>query len=421
MPPLPGLRQLPPAARRFLYFSTLNVVSWQCLVGQPLVLFARALDMPAAGVGVLIALLPLSMLLVIFTGPLVEWLGPRRLLAWGWLLRNLFAATIIAIPWALSIWGQPGAWLVLLFATLGFCVFRALSVGGWFPWLHEVLPAHQRGSYLAAETTLAQVVTILVVMGAGAILGQRGELDGFFLLYGIGIITGLASIALMRRIPGGAGPDCRRPGEAQGFSLAPILRDRAYLRFLARTTFALAVMTGQSSVAVLYLRDILACTDRQIMYLAAAGSLAVALLIGFWVRPAAGNGNHRLAPGTLVAHALFALAWLGLLPGRAWTDGLALTAVIGSTVCNAAFTTQATRAMLAQIREPGRVGYTNLWIIATSLATGVVPILAGQLVDWLGLAGFRLCFLASALGGLLAAACFRQPPPDFRASRHYFI
>jgi len=409
---IPGLRELPSAPRRFLYFSTINVISWQCLVGQPLVLFGRALDMPPAWVGVLIGLMPLSMLLVIFTGPLVEWLGPRRLLTWGWLLRNLFAATVIAIPWAMKLWGNPGAWLVLLFATLGFCVFRALSVGGWFPWLHEVLPAHQRGRYLAAETALAQIVTILVVVGCGVILGQRGELGGFFLIYAVGIVSGLASIALMHRIPGGEVPASARPGESPGSALAPILRDRSYMRFVTRTFFCLAVLAGQSSVAVMYLRDVLAYSDRHIMNLAAAGSLAVALLIGYWVSQATRkSGGKPAMTWILLTHAFFALAWLALVPGRAWTAGLALAAVIGSTFCNAAYTTMATRDMLQMVREPGRVGYTNIWIIATSLATGLVPILAGLLIDGLGLNGFRLCFLASGLGGLLAAASLCRTSP----------
>ena len=406
MPPLTGLRELPPPARRFLYFSTINVISWQCLVGPPLVLFGRALDMPPAGVGVLIALLPLSMLLVIFTGPLVSWLGPRTILTRGWLLRNLFAATIITIPWAVQQWGKPGGWLVLLLATLGFCVFRALSVGGWFPWLHEVVPAHQRGLYLASETALSQVVTILVVAGCGTVLGQRGGLHGFFLIYGVGIAAGLASLSLMRRIPGGRS-SAAQAGELSGFALAPILRDREYLRFVTRAFFCLAVMAGQSSIAVMYLRDILSYSDRHIMYLIAIGSLAVVLLIDYFGRRA--DQNHGAGPlaAILFAHSFFALLWLGLLPGRAWTAPLALVAVIGSTICNAAFTTITTREMLGRIRDPGRIGYTNVWIVASSLATGLVPIVAGLLIDWQGLGGFRLCFLLSGLGGLVAAMAFR--------------
>lgn len=400
---LSGVRELPPAARRFLFFSTINVISWQCLVGYPLVLFGRALEMPPAWVGVLISLMPLSMLLVIFTGPLVEWLGPRRILSWGWLLRNLLAATTFTIPAALGIWGKTGGWLVLLLATLGYCIFRALSVGGWFPWLHEVLPPHQRGGYLAAETALAQIVTLIVVVFCGTVLGPGSGLGGFYLIYAVGVITGLASIALMRRIPGGAGPATPTTGNSPGFSFAPIIKDRSYLRFIARQFFCLAVLAGQSSVMVMYLRDVLAYSNRHIMFLAAAGSLTVALLIGQGISRASRNQGSSAMPGMLLGHSFFALLWLVLLPDRIWTGWLSLAAVIGSTFYNATLTTWATREMLGRVREPGRVGYTNLWIITTSLATGGVPILTGLLVDWQGWTGFRLCFLASGLGGLLAA------------------
>jgi hypothetical protein len=127
------VKELPSAPRRFLFFPAINVISWQCIVGQILVLFARTLDMPPTWVGLLIACLPLSMLLVVVTVPLVEWLGPRWILTWGWLLRNLIATSVFAIPWAQAHWGQAGAWQVLLFATVGFCAIRALGVGGWVP------------------------------------------------------------------------------------------------------------------------------------------------------------------------------------------------------------------------------------------------------------------------------------------------
>lgn len=410
MRPLLGLRELAPPARRFLSFSTVNVVSWQCLVGQPLVLFGRSLDMPPAWVGVLIAMLPLSMLLVLFTGPLVAWLGPRRLLTWGWLLRNLLAASIVAIPWALHQWGKPGGWGVLLLATLGFCVFRALSVAGWFPWLHEVVPPHQRGVYLACETALAQVVTVLVVIGCGLILGQRGGLAGFYLIYGVGIVSGLASLQLMRRIPGGLG-QAAPAGDSVAFSLAAILGDRNYQSFLTRTFFALALMTAQGSIATMYLRDILAYSDRRIMALIGAGSLVVALTIGSWSRRANRHPEAVILIRVLLAHAFFALTWLALLPGRGWTDLLALAAVIGSTVCLAAFTTITTRDMLGRVSAANRIAYTSIWITVTSLATGLVPILAGLLIGWLGLAGFRFCFLLSGLGALAVTLAYRPTSP----------
>ena len=63
----PKFKNLSPAPRRFLGFMAFNVVSFQCFVGPAMVLFARKLDMPASWVGFLIAAMPLSMVLVMFT------------------------------------------------------------------------------------------------------------------------------------------------------------------------------------------------------------------------------------------------------------------------------------------------------------------------------------------------------------------
>ncbi|MEW6219815.1 MAG: hypothetical protein AB1634_09825, partial [Thermodesulfobacteriota bacterium] len=123
---LAGWRRLPAASRRFLVFSSVNLISWQCIAGQAMVLFARHLGMPASWVGWLLSFLPLSMLLATGTVRLVERLGPRQLLAGGWLARNLAASLVFTMPWAQAWWGPPGAWAVLLAATLGFCVVRAL-------------------------------------------------------------------------------------------------------------------------------------------------------------------------------------------------------------------------------------------------------------------------------------------------------
>jgi MFS family permease len=49
------------------------------------------------------------------------------------------------------------------------------------------------------------------------------------------------------------------------------------------------------------------------------------------------------------------------------------------------------------------VAYTSLWVLGISSANGIPPILAGLLIDYLGLGGFRLCFLIAGGVGLVAA------------------
>ncbi len=412
LPIVSGFLALPAASRKFLLFTAINVISWQCIVGQVLVLFSRAVDMPPAWVGLLLSFMPLSMLLVLFTVPLVEMMGPRRLLSWGWLLRNIIAMAIFYMPWAMHRWGAAGAWHILLFATFGFSFIRALSVGGWYPWLHEVVPAGQFGTYFSTESALVQLVNILLAIGLARILATGEGLGRFFWIYGIGISAGLFSVAAIRVIPGGRSVPAVNTGEGRFAAYRIALRDRAYVRFIVTVFFCFSALTWLSAAMIMYLRDMLGYSDTRIMYLICGGSLAIALTIGSWGRHADRFGSNSAMLQLLTVHSLIALSWLLLLPGAAWTAWLAVPVVILSTLFNATFAMVTSRSMLCHVRDQGRVGYTNIWIICLSLAQGLAPIAAGKVIDTWRMNGFRVCFLISGFLGLACVPFFSLLKPE---------
>ncbi len=422
---VPG-RDLPAPVRLFLLFTGINLVSWQCVVGQALVLFARAVDMPPALVGVLLSFLPLSMLLVLFAYPLVEWLGARRLLLSSWLGRNLLVLPVFWMPWAISRWGAAAGWHLLLFATLAFSLVRAVGVGGWYPWLHEIVPKSQMGSYLAMETAMGQTINILLVFVMARVLAMGTGLDRFLAIYGLGVGAGLLSVLIIARIPGGAG--LRGEGRWQyqpRQALRRVLTDRTYLHFLVLAVFGLASLMWLNAASVMYLRDVLLYSDTHIMLLLAGGGIGVAFTVRFWGRAADRFGSVPTMIQLLCGHALFALAWLGLLPHGRLTGWLVLPVLAFTSVFNAAFVMVAARGMLCRVQEEGRVGYTTLWILAMSVANGVPPILAGVLIDQLGISGFRLCFIIAGLCGFVVAGLlFRLPAEEGKPpvrELHYLI
>jgi predicted MFS family arabinose efflux permease len=416
-----AVRDLPAPPRLFLVFTAINVLSWQCIAGQSLVLFARAVAMPPLLVGVLLSFMPLSMLLVAFAFPLVERFGPRRLLLSTWLARNLLAAGVFAMPWAMRSHGPSAGWYVLLVATLVFSLIRAVGVGGWYPWLHELVPREQLGSYFSVETAMSHLVTILVAVTMAQVLALGGGLDRFFWIYGAGIFAGLASVFLIRRIPGGAGSPsvaelCCNPRPA---SLRRAWVDPSYRHFLLLAIWGMASVMWLSSAMVMYLRDMLGYGDTRIMLLLALGGIGVALTVSFWGRAADRFGSVPAMIQLLAGHSLLAMAWWGLMPEWRGTIWLVPPVVLFTFVFNAAFQMVTARGMLCRVTGEDRVGYTALWVISVSLANGVPPILAGWLIDVFGLAGFRLCFLIAGLGGLAAAGfMFRLPPEEGKPPMH---
>ena len=406
LPVFSTYRELSDAPRRFLFFSMFNVVSWQCTVGAILVLFAREIGMPPAWVGFLISFMPFSMVLVAGTMPLVTLLGPRRLMFGTWLIRNLTVSAVFLMPSATASYGPRAAWYVLIAATLGFCVVRAVGAGGWFPWLHEVLPENQRGMFFTTEAAVVQTVNVAIVLLQGLLLMGNPGLDRFLVVYGVGIGVGLFSTGLMLRIPGGRAIEEVFSLAASFRSYGVALADRRFVRFVVTASLCFSSAGWLTSAFVMYLRDVLCLSERIILTLMATGSFGILLTIRSWGRFADHSGSGRAMSKTMTGHAIAALFFLALVPGAPWTFYLVGPAVVILNVFNAALFVAANRSLLHHVRETARVGYTSIWITMTAITMGATPILAGMVIQTWGLWGFRACFGLSAFTGIgCALAC----------------
>ena len=403
------LNSLPSAPKKFLVFTGINVFSWQCIVGQSLVLFGRALDMPASWVGALLSFLPLSMVLVIFSVPAVQMLGPRKLLILTWLTRNCFAAFVFLIPFASPRYGQEAAWYILLFSTLGFSVARAIGVGSWYPWLYEIVPQPLLGDYFAIETVMVQMINVILILSIGVILGLTGEVSQFFIVYAFGIMAGLLSILFMKRIPGGNKITTDQTPILQSFSvMLHALSDSHYLKFVLFVLLSTGSFTWLNVSSALYLRDVIGYSDTRIMYLFAGGAVMVTVTVRFFVRAADRIGSEKVLALFMAAQSTISVFWLFIAPEQAFTLSLALISVSIGTAVSAGFSIIAAKNMMTLIPYEDRVGYTSLWIFGVSFANGGPPIIAGVLIDTFHLAGYRISFLMAASLALLLCLLWRR-------------
>lgn len=404
--------RLTPAPRAFLFFSIVNLASWQCIVGQVLVLFARSLGMPPGLVGLLLSFIPVSMLLVVLSIPAVEMLGPRKLMITSWLLRNLLISTVFFIPLLTARYGQQAGWLMLLLAVLGFSLVRAFGVGAWYPWLHEIVPTENLADYFNTETILVQVTNILLAVVIAQVLVRFSGLSSFYYIYGAGVLIGLISVGMLFFMPGGRrGPQLAGDGRRYA-AFYKAFADRPYRHFIMVISLAFSSLMWVGSSAVMYLRDIMHFADGRIMFITAVGAMGVALTVSFWSKRAESKGSNRVMARMLHLHAAAALCWFFLLPGSRFGFALAMLAMVGSMVFSITLFTVASRAMLGQVKNEGRIGYTSLWIIGVSLANAIPPILAGQLIEHLGILGFRLCFAIAIFLGLSVSFLLKNLPEE---------
>ncbi|MCX5759730.1 MAG: hypothetical protein NTU83_14745, partial [Candidatus Hydrogenedentes bacterium] len=293
VPILSGLQELDPAPRRFLLFIVFNVVSWQCIIGPALVLFARKIDMPPSWVGFLISFTPLSMLLVVATGLLVTRYGAKRVMFVAWTLRNMIACLVFAMPWAMARWGAASGGYVLMAATFGFCLMRAVGAGGWFPWLHEVVPEPQRGAYFSSEAAISQLLSVgIALFQAWVLRGDPGP-ERFIAIYAVGIAAGFISTIWMYRIPGGRGSPTPVTIRSDVAAYRRTLSDRPFILFVIVASLCFSATSWLGSASVLYLRDALGISSRFIMIVMAASSVCIMLTIRPWARFAEPNGSAQ--------------------------------------------------------------------------------------------------------------------------------
>ena len=396
-------RDLSRAPRRFLVFAAFNVISWQCLCSAAMILYARKLDMPASWVGALIAAMPLANILILVTIPLVTRFGSKHLMMVMWALRCLCMCSVFFIPFLTDRYGDRAGWYLLLGATLGFCILRSIGAGGWLPWLHEIVPKNERGLYFSAESRVANFMSILAMLLAAFLLEGDADQSRYLGVYALGIVAGFISLGYMIRIPGGA-PHRQEEHSSSSFAAyRSALFDRPFLSFVLVASLCLTSMTCLSSVTVLYMRDVLLLTSRTIMLISAGGCLGIVLTVRFWGMFADHSGSGRAMFKTILVYALMALTVLLLSPSMYWSRILIGPTLIFTTTFGGAFWSTSHRGLLNYVQERGKIAYTSVWTVSTSMALGVTPIITGFVVDGWGVTGFRLCFAVSAVGGIVCA------------------
>lgn len=413
LPIVSNFRELDAPSRKFLAFTAINIFGWQCIIGEVLILFGREIQMPASWVGVLISILPFSQVLVAFTVPLVERFGPRRLLMAVWFARHTAALSVFAMPWAMAAWGHQAGWYVLLFATVGFCFTRAIGIGGWFPWIHEVVPREKHGLYFSSEQALILVITVIVAIATAQVLEWAGQPRGFYFVYGFGIAVGYGSVLLMRKIPGGAAtPELTRKRRRSWAVYREALHDRQFMHFVFVAFVGLFGWALFMASYIMYLRDGLGYSSPRVLWLKGIASIGAVFALRHWGKHADRWGSGPALALTSAIHAFLAFAWVGLVPGAAATGWLVLPLLALSVIFVPACGAITIRGMMVRLKEHARVGYTNTYICLVAVGHGSAMVLAGQIIERWGLGGFRACFILSGVFSLLAAAMLRRLPQE---------
>ena len=317
----------PPGALNINGFSFFNAVSFQIVLGAPVILFAKSLGASSFLLGTIASLTPLLNILQLLAARFLHRTGYKRFVLAGWGARTFFTLCIAAIPvWpGLTISGR--LWL-LAGSLFGFNLLRGFSAGAWLPWLTALVPEQVRGSFLSRDNAFMHLGCLVALLVSAWVMSGSVEAAEYAAVFGIGLVAALISLWFVHRIPDAESPEDRlRSGVSVPWGA--MLRHVPFARLLRFTT----------------------------IYMTVIGSLGV-FTVEYLVALAAG-----LLPG-----------WPGLVGGLNFLGGLA----------GAVFGVANTRIVMVSVPAMGRNHFFALFTVVCGLGLGGAPMAWGAVLDALG-------------------------------------
>ena len=138
-------------------FSVFNALSFQIVLGSPMVLYAKTLNANATVLGIIAGMMPLMVDLPDTRAQYINRIGYKRFVLAGWGTRTLFTFGMALVPLATGFLDITTRLVLLLALLFGFNLVRGISSCAWLPWITHLVPENHRGRYVSGDTAMANL------------------------------------------------------------------------------------------------------------------------------------------------------------------------------------------------------------------------------------------------------------------------
>ncbi|HNU51928.1 MAG TPA: MFS transporter [Verrucomicrobiota bacterium] len=403
-------------------FAIFNALSYQIVLGSPMVLYAKSLDASATVLGIIAGMMPLLVIFQIPAARHIARVGYKRFVYAGWGTRVMFIFLMASVPLASRFLTPPNRIAVMMFLLFGFNLSRGISSAAWLPWITALVPAPVRGRYLARDSACVNAASAITLVLAGAVLGDNPSDWRFAAIFAFSALTGAVSLSFLKRIPDAPDPEAgtENPEPVPWREIAAYRPFRKLLRMNVAWSLAYG---GLGAFTVAYLKTSAGLAEDLILYATAVsyvGGIGGLVLFGSRL------DHHGSKPVLLVC----LLGWIGVLAGWVLLAGnvvpvhlallLGLHGLMG--LGYAVFSMANTRLAMAVVPVMGRNHFFAFYSVLANLSLGVAPVLWGLLIDALGDGVLRVgrfeinrfslfFFLVLGVFGVTAALCRRLHEP----------
>ncbi|MHC1764867.1 MAG: MFS transporter [Verrucomicrobiia bacterium] len=408
----------PAGLKNAFVFALFNALSFQIVLGSPMVLYAKHLDASATVLGIITGMMPLLVIFQIPAANHIDRIGYKRFVFAGWGARVSVIFIMALVPLTDGFLNTTSRLALMLLLLFAFNLSRGISSSAWLPWLTSLVPADIRGKYLAREAAWVNFGSFLTLAFSAVCLGRQPASWQFAVVFAFSALTGAVSLAFLKRIPDVEVPERARVSRTP----VPFLEMARYAPFRKLLWMLLGwsvAYGGMTTFTVAFLKVQTPWADREILLVASTAFLGGLGSLSFLGSRMDRLGSRPVLILSFVAWVAIAIGW-GLVAGRALAPSAMLIIVLQMAMgLFAALVSMAnTRLAMAIIPSMGRSHFFAIYSVVLNVTLGLAPIGWGLLIDalnplavtWSGLEWNRysVFFLAVALSFVATLALARR-------------
>jgi len=263
-------------------FNVFNAISWNLLVGIIITLFALRLGASPTYIGLMSATFYIALFLLPVGKILARRFSIISIFSFTWTGRSICMVFAIAAPFLDHAGHRNAALFLLMLGLLLFHLIRGIGMIGNNPVLSLMASGPDRGSYVTQIQIVNSAIGMFGSFLIAMVLGMEPPIFVFSILLGLGVISGVISGYVIRKVP-----EPPREEENRGMKLKDIFKDtfaQNDLRYFLIILFLVVLMSGVArTFVVVYAREVFGHGDGLISLYSVFGGLGF-LMAGMSVK-----------------------------------------------------------------------------------------------------------------------------------------
>lgn len=376
-------KPITPGVFNIHWFSLLNAVSFQIILGAPIILYAKSIGATSTAIGILAAFTPLMTVLQL---PAAKWLpvyGYQRFVLMGWRLRTIFIFVVAAVP-LLSFLNDVAKLVLLVAALFVFNFLRGIASTAWMPWIAALIPEEEKARFLSRDQIFMFCGSLIALLFSALLMAGDVASSEYSLVFLVSALAGTAALYFIKRIPDVCGSEQMRTSSEP----VPWRKILFYPPFFSLLVFNLLFVIVVGSLGVFtieYLHEWPGFSVSQVLYLSGLSFIGALVSLPFLGKLLDRFGCKPILAAALILFGAVIGGWFLLAAGVIPCQKRVVCLLnFASGVAGAAFSIANARIIFATMPQMGRNHFFALFTVISSLGLGAAPVVWGISLDFIG-------------------------------------